>query len=116
MTEGVERFAPKLPVDASVSITAWTTTPWTLPENLALCVGPGIDYALVEDLESGDFLVFAESRLAAYDKQLGKALAKADKEVGTEGSKYRYISRIAAADLVSVALRAPLPLFRGPAE
>ncbi len=27
---------------------AWTTTPWTLPSNTALCVGPGIDYVLIE--------------------------------------------------------------------
>jgi len=27
---------------------AWTTTPWTLPSNTALCVGPGIDYVLLE--------------------------------------------------------------------
>lgn len=29
---------------------AWTTTPWTLPANLSLCVGPDIDYVLIEDL------------------------------------------------------------------
>jgi len=30
--------------DASVSLVAWTTTPWTLPSNLALCVNPELQY------------------------------------------------------------------------
>ena len=34
-------------VDEDASIAAWTTTPWTLPANLGLCVNAGIDYVLV---------------------------------------------------------------------
>ncbi len=45
---------------------AWTTTPWTLPSNLALAVGPNIDYLKVKDGE--EFLILAESRLASYYK------------------------------------------------
>ncbi|MBN2448887.1 MAG: isoleucine--tRNA ligase, partial [Lentisphaeria bacterium] len=41
----------------------WTTTPWTLPANLAVCVGPDIEYALVRDLASGDHYLAAEARL-----------------------------------------------------
>lgn len=45
---------------------AWTTTPWTLPSNMALVVGPEIDYVKVKD---GDrFYVIAEARLGAYYK------------------------------------------------
>lgn len=47
---------------------AWTTTPWTLPSNLGLCMGPEIDYVKILDKASGDFYVFAESRLSAYYK------------------------------------------------
>ncbi|MBT7660863.1 class I tRNA ligase family protein, partial [archaeon] len=43
-------------------ILAWTTTPWTLPGNIALAVGPKIDYVKVK-LEDGDFLILAESKL-----------------------------------------------------
>jgi len=46
---------------------AWTTTPWTLPSNLALCLGPEIDYVLVRDGEERYLL--AESRLPAYYKE-----------------------------------------------
>ena len=50
-------------------IIAWTTTPWTLPSNTALCVGPKIDY--VEVLApSGDHIILAEARLDAYKKEL----------------------------------------------
>jgi isoleucyl-tRNA synthetase len=45
-------------------ILAWTTTPWTLPSNLALTLGPEIDYALVQD--QNDRYLLARSRLSAY--------------------------------------------------
>jgi isoleucyl-tRNA synthetase len=47
---------------------AWTTTPWTLPSNLALTVGEDIDYVLIEDISAHDFYIFAEARLPAYYK------------------------------------------------
>ena len=50
-------------------IIAWTTTPWTLPSNTALCVGPKIDYIEVET-PTGDHIILAEARLDAYRKEL----------------------------------------------
>jgi len=47
----------------------WTTTPWTLPSNLAVMVGTDIDYVVVD--HEGDRLVLAEARLAAYARELG---------------------------------------------
>jgi len=47
----------------------WTTTPWTLPSNLAICAGPDIDYVAVRDTDSGDIYLLAESRLSAYYKK-----------------------------------------------
>ncbi|MEM5948352.1 isoleucine--tRNA ligase [Spirochaetia bacterium 38H-sp] len=47
-------------------ILAWTTTPWTLPSNLALALGPDIDYVRVKD--GDDFYVLAKARLSAYYK------------------------------------------------
>ncbi|MFI6831962.1 isoleucine--tRNA ligase [Kribbella sp. NPDC050241] len=44
---------------------AWTTTPWTLPSNLAMAVGPDVDYVVVNDAE-GRPTILAEARLAAY--------------------------------------------------
>ncbi len=48
------------------SALVWTTTPWTLPSNLAICAGPDIDYVVVRDTESGDIYVLAEARLGTY--------------------------------------------------
>ncbi len=45
---------------------AWTTTPWTLPGNVALAVGPEIDYVLVQDV-SGDRLYLAKDRLEVLE-------------------------------------------------
>ena len=52
-------------------ILVWTTTPWTLPSNLALAVGPDIDYAVLE--EGGNHYLIGEARLAAYEKELAGA-------------------------------------------
>ncbi|WP_370291681.1 isoleucine--tRNA ligase [Nocardioides sp.] len=47
----------------------WTTTPWTLPSNLAVMVGTEIDYVAV--VRDDARLVFAEARLGAYARELG---------------------------------------------
>ncbi len=56
---------------------AWTTTPWTLPSNTALCVGPKIDYVVVRGenpyTKIEALYLLAEARLAAYSKELGDA-------------------------------------------
>ncbi len=47
----------------------WTTTPWTLPSNLAVMVGTAIDYVAVE--HDGTRMLLAESRLPAYAREFG---------------------------------------------
>ncbi len=47
----------------------WTTTPWTLYGNLAICAGADIDYVAVRDLSDKNIYVLAEARLAAYYKK-----------------------------------------------
>ena len=70
-------------------ILAWTTTPWTLPSNLAVAVGPDITYATVE-AEDGQKYILAEARLAAYEKELG-SYRKLGSFLGSEllGRTYR---------------------------
>ena len=77
-------------------ILAWTTTPWTLPSNLALAVGPEIEYAVMEETDSegrSTRYILAEARLGSYEKELAGAT-----RVGT----------LAGADLVG---RKYTPLF-----
>ncbi|ACF44482.1 isoleucine--tRNA ligase [Pelodictyon phaeoclathratiforme] len=49
--------------DSVDSLLVWTTTPWTLISNVALCVGSDIDYVKVSHRESGETLILAKSRL-----------------------------------------------------
>ena len=58
--------------DSPVLVLAWTTTPWTLPSNLALAVGAGIDYAVM-GMADGDRWILAEAALDQYAAQLSHA-------------------------------------------
>ena len=62
---------------------AWTTTPWTLPSNLALAVGPDIDYVKVKDDDSGDYYYLAEKLLGKYYKD-GKGCEIVTRMKGSE--------------------------------
>jgi len=54
-------------LDTGEIILAWTTTPWTLPSNLALAVGPEIEYVVVE--QDSKKLIIAKERLSAYERE-----------------------------------------------
>ncbi|KAJ7954569.1 isoleucine--tRNA ligase, cytoplasmic [Quillaja saponaria] len=56
----------------NASFVAWTTTPWTLPSNLALCVNANFTYVKVRNKYSGKVYVVAESRLAALPNEKPK--------------------------------------------
>lgn len=49
--------------DSAESLLVWTTTPWTLISNVALCVGSDIDYVKVTHSECGEVMILAKSRL-----------------------------------------------------
>ena len=53
-------------VDEDAYLSVWTTTPWTLPSNLAVCVGADIPYVKAWDAQLGRDIYFAEARLADY--------------------------------------------------
>jgi len=50
--------------EANTFFLAWTTTPWTLPGNVALAVGADIDYVKIKVMPSGENFILAKSRLA----------------------------------------------------
>ena len=60
-----------------LSYLAWTTTPWTLPSNLALAVGPDIAYVEVRDHTDGARYVLAEARVATYFPKPGSYTVEA---------------------------------------
>ena len=53
-------------VEEDAHLAIWTTTPWTVPSNLAVCVGDDIEYSLVVDEESGKQIYLATERLDQY--------------------------------------------------
>ena len=95
-----ERSAALKDLDTSLPlyILAWTTTPWTLPSNTALCVGPKIDYVAVKGQnpyngKEGVFVV-AEARLSAYfQAEEGKELEILWRGKGTAlvGTRYEQL-------------------------
>ncbi len=58
-------------LESGDNLLAWTTTPWTLPSNLALAVAPDVDYVRVR--HNDKVYVLAEARLSAYAKELDGA-------------------------------------------
>lgn len=52
--------------DPSVKFVAWTTTPWTLPSNLALAVNPNFTYVKVKDTKRNEIYILAECRLKDF--------------------------------------------------
>jgi isoleucyl-tRNA synthetase len=75
----------RLKNDPQTSILAWTTTPWTLPGNVALAVHPDVDYVKVR--QGDEFLILAESRIQVLDgpyevveRMKGRALVGLDYE------------------------------------
>ncbi len=61
---------------------AWTTTPWTLPSNLALCVNPEFDYVRVRNPVKGTVMIVAESRLPHVPGAVPKKSKGGKKEDG----------------------------------
>ena len=108
----IEEPKPEMAEWGTPVFLAWTTTPWTLPSNTALCVGPKIEYALVRTFNpyTGDKIsaIMAKDRVAAYFKPEG---AEAEM-VYTPGDKvvpYRVAAVYAASDLIGMRYRQLMP-------
>ena len=56
-------------LETGEKILAWTTTPWTLPSNLALAVGPEVEYAVMAHPDGSQYIL-AAARLGSYEKEL----------------------------------------------
>ncbi|MEV6968518.1 isoleucine--tRNA ligase [Hamadaea sp. NPDC051192] len=79
-------------LETGEKIAVWTTTPWTLPSNLALAVGPDLEYAVLASPQ-GEKVILGATRVEAYAKEL-------------EG--YERVGTLTGADLVG---RKYTPLF-----
>lgn len=87
VTKAGPKASDKEMENGSTYFIAWTTTPWTLPSNLGLTMGPDIDYVKVKD--GDEYYILAEARLGAYYKnpeELDIVWKKKGSEL--EGSRY----------------------------
>ncbi|GAM17703.1 hypothetical protein SAMD00019534_008780 [Acytostelium subglobosum LB1] len=85
-----------------VSLVAWTTTPWTLPCNLALVVKPDMDYVKVHDLVRKQTFVMAEARLSQLYK---------DVKLDANNKEFKLVERLKGADLVGLQYVPPFDYF-----
>jgi isoleucyl-tRNA synthetase len=92
--------------EADTYFLAWTTTPWTLPSNLALAAGPEIDYVKIKD---GDvFYILAEARLSEYYKDEIPEIVSRCKGKDLAGKRYEplfpYFSEMAEENAFRVLI------------
>ncbi|MBR5477905.1 MAG: isoleucine--tRNA ligase [Bacteroidaceae bacterium] len=85
---------------------AWTTTPWTLPSNTALCVGPKIDYVAVQTYNAYNAqpvtLVLAKALLAAHFNPAGAEMPLEKYKAGDKVVPYKVIAEYKGSDLVGM--------------
>ena len=91
--------------DPNTKFIAWTTTPWTLPSNLALCVNPTMEYVKVED-ESGVNYILMAARLV----QLYPDLANPKKQKEAE-KKFKEVERFPGKQLLGTEYSPPFEYF-----
>ncbi|HIW44366.1 MAG TPA: isoleucine--tRNA ligase [Candidatus Prevotella stercoripullorum] len=95
---------------------AWTTTPWTLAANSALCVGPNIDYVAVRTYNpySGEpvTVVLAEVLLKSYFNAEGEGADLASYKKGDKVIPYNIVGHYKGTDLVGMHYEQLLPLIR----
>lgn len=97
-----------LVTDPSVSLIAWTTTPWTLPSNLALCVNPVFDYIKIKDKSRSDkVFILMEKRLS----QLFPEVAKPDCTDERRAELYEVIERMKGSELLGLRYEPLFPYF-----
>lgn len=76
-------------IDVEGNILIWTTTPWTLPANVAVLVHPE-EYYVKAKSEDGDIVILAEKRLNAVQEETGKKLIVLERIKGNELEGLRY--------------------------
>jgi isoleucyl-tRNA synthetase len=113
-----QRKFQKLPFDVDVNfrdvqIVAWTTTPWTLPSNTALAVGPGIEYNLVKTVNpnSGEqiYIIIGKPLMSAFFPSEEEKPKFEDWKVGDKKLPYEVLGTCKGKDLVGLDYEPLIP-------
>jgi len=104
----------QVPAEAKIYVMAWTTTPWTLPSNLGLTVGAGINYVLVESFNpythQKQFYILAEALLSRYFQPGAEDLPMEEYSAGTKNIPYRVLSMYKGSELEGMRYHQLIPL------
>ena len=96
-----------------VYFTAWTTTPWTLPSNTALAVGPAITYVEVKTYNPYTFrpvtLILAKDRFSAYFNKKAEDIALGDYKEGDKLIPYEIVAEYQGPELEGIRYEQLLP-------
>ena len=92
---------------------AWTTTPWTLPSNTALCVGPKIDYVAVQTYNAYNgekiTVVLAKPLLYAHFNKKAEGMALEDYKPGDKLIPFKVVGEYKGTDLVGMEYEQLIP-------
>ncbi len=92
---------------------AWTTTPWTLPSNTALCVGPKIDYVAVQTYNgyTGEKMtvVLAKALLYTHFNKKAEGIELEDYKAGDKLIPFKVVGEYKGADLVGMEYEQLIP-------
>jgi len=113
----VDTLPPSLQGKGDISILAWTTTPWTLPSNTALTVGPKIDYVLVKSFNQYTHLpnqVILAKKLVAKQFSGKFVEVQSEEEINAynKGDKkipYLQTTEIKGSELIDIRYKQLLP-------
>ena len=96
-----------------VQVIAWTTTPWTLPSNTALCVGPNIEYNLVRSVNpvSGEptYLILGKPLMASFFPAEEEKPSFEDWKVGDKKLPYEVLGTVKGSELVGLEYEQLIP-------
>lgn len=99
---------------------AWTTTPWTLPSNTALCVGPSFKYLAVETYNAYNdapiTVIIAEALLGAYLKAEGKDAPMDSYKHGDKVIPYRIVGEYKGTELEGIHYKQLMPWVKPSAK
>ena len=99
-----------------VYILAWTTTPWTLPSNTALAVGPNIDYVLVSTFNpytaTAIQVILAQTLLPAYFDEMMENADPASFKAGDKKIPYRIVSSFKGSRLAGLRYKQLIPWIK----
>lgn len=92
---------------------AWTTTPWTLPSNTALCVGPKIQYVCIQTYNPYNAekisIVMAKDLVKSYFKAEGAEMPLEDYKQGDKVLPYRIVAEYVGSELVGMGYKQLMP-------